>query len=141
VQTFLPLPNYRATAQCLDYRRLGKQRIEAKMLLEILLEGIDKSKSPWRFHPVVKMWEGSEYSLCMYGMIMCEEWIDRRYKDTTLQFFQDTHAKLIDQPYQYLSEEIRSSHRSALLKKDYEHYKQMGWKEKPIIDYKWKFYK
>lgn len=137
MQTFLPLPNYRATAQCLDYRRLGKQRIEAKMLLHLLTDSKTKNTSPWRNHPIVEMWEGYEYSLCIYGMIMCEEWIDRKYKDNTLPWFQDMHAKLIDQPLQYFSKELRSSHRAALLKKDYNHYIQMKWKEIPVINYVW----
>lgn len=136
MQTFLPLPNYRATAQCLDYRRLGKQRIEAKMLLEILTT--DDKHPNWRHHPIVHLWRGYEYSVCMYGMIMCEEWIDRGFKDNTLKWFQDKHAELKDQPYQYFSEELRSSHRAALLAKDFIHYSQMSWKEKPVINYVWR---
>jgi hypothetical protein len=31
VQTFLPYPDFKKTAGCLDWRRLGKQRIEAML--------------------------------------------------------------------------------------------------------------
>jgi hypothetical protein len=34
-------------------------------------------------------------------------------------------------------EEFHSSHRAALLAKDYDWYSQWGWVEKPVIDYWW----
>lgn len=35
MQTFLPYANFEASAKVLDYKRLGKQRVEAKQILEI----------------------------------------------------------------------------------------------------------
>lgn len=37
MQTFLPYPEFIKSAQCLDNKRLGKQRVEAKQILEINL--------------------------------------------------------------------------------------------------------
>jgi hypothetical protein len=139
MQTFLPLPNYRATAQCLDYRRLGKQRVEAKQILELLLK--PHTYSRWMAHPVVKLWRGYELSLYKYGVEMCTEWRDRGYVDNLLDWFQDTHERLYlicsKEPIVF-SEDFHRSHRAALLAKNYEHYSKMGWKETPVINYIWK---
>jgi len=37
MQTFLPFPDFAESAKCLDNRRLGKQRVEAKQILRINL--------------------------------------------------------------------------------------------------------
>jgi len=39
MQTFLPYADFKESAQCLDYRRLGKQRVEAKQIHR--MEGIE----------------------------------------------------------------------------------------------------
>jgi hypothetical protein len=36
MQTFLPYPNFKKSLQILDYRRLGKQRVEAYQIIRIL---------------------------------------------------------------------------------------------------------
>lgn len=36
MQTFLPYPDFKKSAQCLDYQRLGKQRLECKQILQTL---------------------------------------------------------------------------------------------------------
>ena len=36
MQTFLPHPEFDESAACLDYKRLGKQRLEAKTIIDIL---------------------------------------------------------------------------------------------------------
>ena len=56
MQTFLPHPNIRKSLKSLDSRRLGKQRVEAHQILNILLNRT-KTKG-WRNHPAVKMWKG-----------------------------------------------------------------------------------
>jgi len=39
MQTFLPYYNFRKTAQCLDYKRLGKQRVEVWQIYNTLKQG------------------------------------------------------------------------------------------------------
>ena len=58
MQTFLPYKDFRKSLQCLDYRRLGKQRVEA-MQIHNILTGKNES-SAWVNHPAVKMWKGHE---------------------------------------------------------------------------------
>ena len=77
MQTFLPYPNFTETAKCLDWRRLGKQRVEANQILNII-SGNAKTNA-WRNHPAVKMWNGFQESLKQYRNIIIIEWINRGY--------------------------------------------------------------
>ena len=84
MQTFLPYPSFTETALCLDYRRLSKQRIEAKQIyLALTTENYG-----WQNHPAVKMWQGYEQALLCYGRIICMEWRRRGYNDQQLEFFE-----------------------------------------------------
>jgi hypothetical protein len=56
MQTFLPYYSFEESAKCLDYRRLGKQRVEVYQIINIL-EGKNKTNG-WVNHPAVKMWIG-----------------------------------------------------------------------------------
>lgn len=139
MQTFLPLPNYADSARILDYRRLGKQRVETKQILLAMA----KTSGGWVNHPATKMWRGHEVELCTYGIAMCEEWIRRGYKDSLLPFFMDTYDKYVsdgrsEEPPSWLGEdEIHASHRSNLLRKDENFYKQYGWAEPNTLPYVW----
>lgn len=82
MQTFLPYPDFEKSAKVLDYRRLGKQRVETYQILLILSDKTEKKG--WRNHPAVKMWKGHEISLCEYGQAICHEWRKRGYKDTMM---------------------------------------------------------
>ena len=83
MQTFLPHEDFVESASSLDWRRLGKQRIETKQIL-LTLTG---HSSGWVNHPAVKMWRGHEYSLAFYGCVICEEWRSRGYRDEQLEIF------------------------------------------------------
>ena len=61
MQTFLPHESFKKSFKLLDYRRLGKQRVEAHQILNVLL---DRTQTKgWRNHPIVRMWEGYEDAL------------------------------------------------------------------------------
>jgi hypothetical protein len=68
VNTFLPFPQFTKSAQALDYKRLGKQRVEAWQILQAL-RGETKG---WTNHPATKMWRGHEKALCEYGIAICK---------------------------------------------------------------------
>ncbi|HYN93451.1 MAG TPA: MSMEG_6728 family protein [Pilimelia sp.] len=70
MQTFLPYPDFTATARVLDQRRLGKQRVETIQVLR----GLTVAGYGWRHHPAVKMWAGYEEALVRYGLDICQEW-------------------------------------------------------------------
>jgi hypothetical protein len=147
MQTFLPYSNFIDSARCLDYRRLGKQRVEAKQILQALgvpVGGPLRDKpSSWRNHPATRMWQGHEYSLCIYAIAVCQEWRDRGYKDTLLPQFRAAASWILrdcettTKPPWMGCDEFHSSHRSNLLRKLPEHYSQFGWSEPNDLPYVW----
>ncbi len=130
MQTFLPYPDFKKSAQVLDYRRLGKQRVEALQILKAL----QNDNYGWKNHPIVKMWEGFAPALIEYKNIMIQEWISRGYNN-------NLNLDFVDEPIVYPQwlgdEEFHASHRSNLLKKDFEYYSQFNWKEEPGLNYIW----
>lgn len=120
VNTFLPYPDFVRSAKALDYRRLGKQRVEAWQILQAL-QGQTKG---WQNHPATKMWRGHERALCEYGVAICDEWIARGYKDTMRERFIAIHPMLPDTgvPAWLGADEFHRSHQSNLKRKDQDHY-------------------
>lgn len=124
MQTFLPYASFRETAMVLDYRRLGKQRVEAKQILQVLDPSYNKKG--WINHPAVKMWRGYEWALTEYGLFICSEWIRRGYRDSLLPWFEEIQQKHRSQRNQFppwITYEFQRSHRSNLLRKQPDHYR------------------
>lgn len=134
MQTFLPYSDYKKSMECLDYRRLGKQRVECK---QILLANLNISNNRWRNHPACKMWRGNEYSLAYYGMLCCKEWRRRGYNDSLLPFFEDYLNKLKKTKLLTFSDEFHTSHKSNLLRKDKNYYSKYGWNVPDNLEYIW----
>ena len=132
MQTFLPYSNFVECANVLDYKRLGKQRIEALQILRILI-GHSKSNA-WKNHPAVKMWEGSELYLAEYLNACIIEWIKRGYKNTIIIPSFDKSSNI---PTWLGDERLHSSHRASLLMKNPNWYNKFQWKEEPKIQYWW----
>lgn len=114
----------------MDYRRLGKQRVEAMQLINIQ-EGRTKT---WSNHPASRMWDGYVDALKSYCNHMIVEWKNRGYNNT-MKFYSLTSPVYF--PPWMKDEAFHASHRAALLYKDYEYYKQFGWVEKPELNYVW----
>lgn len=123
MQTFVPEGmDFVASAQRLDYRRLGKQRVEAWQILQT----ISGESDGWRNHPAVKMWVGYETALSLYGAIMCSEWIKRGYKDTMFDRFYSRYTEntSVQYPVWLENKAMIISHQSNLIRKYPEHYAQ-----------------
>lgn len=136
MQTFLPYPDFKKTAECLDMRRLGKQRVENLQIMKVLCGDSDG----WANHPAVKMWYGSEHLLMDYQFAICNEWTTRGYKDTCLSKTLAVCSQIRDgflKPWWLGDDRLHSSHRSNLLRKDYEYYSRFGWIEPNNIEYFW----
>ena len=132
MQTFLPYSSFRKTMKVLDWRRLGKQRVEAKQILNILLDRTETRG--WRNHPIVRMWNGYEPALQMYHNMCIREWIKQGYNNNM------KHEVITDDivyPHWLGNEKFHSSHRANLLRKDREYYSQFGWKENSELPYIW----
>jgi len=135
MNTFLPYPDFVKSAQCLDYKRLGKQRVEAWQIYLALT----KKNYGWKNHPIVKMWKGYELALLRYGMAICEEWKSRGYNDSMLDRFISEYDITKDNgnPKWLRNRKFNSAMRSNLLRKDKKFYSQFGWKEKNNLPYYW----
>lgn len=139
MNTFLPYSDFKKSAQCLDYKRLGKQRVETWQIYLALTE----ENYGWKNHPIVKMWKGYELALLDYGMCICEEWINRGYKDTLYNRFKEEFNiwqgpnLRIFYPSWLGNRKFHASMRSNLLRKDKKYYSQFKWKEKDNLSYYW----
>lgn len=137
MQTFLPVEDFKQSAMLLDYRRLGKQRVEAMQIYNALCNIPTKSGRSyrgWINHPAVLMWKGYEEALVLYRNAMIEEWILRGYNNTMEMY---SVGDNVEMPYWLGDDRIHSSHRSNLLKKDFDFYSKYGWKEPLNIEYFW----
>ena len=130
MQTFLPYPHFGDSVRCLDWRRLGKQRVEAMQILKAL-RGETKG---WVNHPATKMWKGYEEALGQYMNYCIEEWIARGYNNN-MQFAEV--SEFPDLPPWIGDEKFHKSHKSNLLRKDSEWYSTFEWDVSDDLPYVW----
>ncbi len=114
MQTFLPYPDFNKSMKVLDYRRLGKQRVEAMQIHNALTGKSDG----WKNHPATKMWKGYENALAEYMNVAICEWINRGYKNTMKIYQVDSYIL----PNWFGNPVFHLSHQSNLLRKQPEHY-------------------
>lgn len=131
MQTFLPYADFHQSVSCLDMKRLGKQRVETMQVLNILLSRTE-SKG-WRNHPVTLMWQGYEAALQCYQNVTIEEWMRRGYKNNIK--LEEISSDIIMPPW-FGDYEFHRSHRSNLLRKNYEYYSQF-FDEPNDLEYVW----
>lgn len=151
MQTFLPFPDILKSIRSLDYRRLGKQRVEAMQLLQALRDpwalgssdyysivyepvravvGKYIKHSRWINHPCTKMWLGYEDALGYYMNECIKEWISRGYKNTMK--LRPTPEKY-DLPCWWGSDYLHFTHRTMLSSKEPDFYSSQGF-ETPARD-------
>lgn len=136
MNTFLPYQSFEASALVLDDQRLGKQRLEARQLLDTL----KGNSAAYINHPCTNMWRGHEWWLAEYGRAMCAEWRKRGFKDEMLPEFQsyvDTRPQTQEPPW-FGNELLYSSMRANLVRKDPRRYRDfLGFTEAPADGYAW----
>jgi Pyrimidine dimer DNA glycosylase len=132
VQTFLPYADFQKSVEVLDYRRLGKQRVETFQVLNILLERTPTKG--WRNHPVTLMWTGYESALQLYQNITIREWVRRGYNNN--MSYEEIDPDTVIMPTWFGNEEFHRSHRSNLLRKDFSYYSQY-FDEPNDLEYYW----
>jgi hypothetical protein len=135
VQTFLPHPDFEASARALDRKRLGKQRVETIQVVRALtVPGYG-----WANHPAALMWRGFEEALGRYGFACCEVWLDLGFGDTcaaTIAADLRTAGIPVVRSQAELAEagalppwlgdaDLHLSHQSALVRKDPDHYRPL----------------
>jgi hypothetical protein len=134
MQTFLPYPAFEDVATVLDYRRLGKQRVEGYQILNILAKPPDY-RGAWINHPAVKMWRGYEMALKLYVNMMILEWVKRGFRNNMCLY--EISRDELRFPWWLGDPRLHDSHKSNLLRKDYHYYSQFHWNVPPDLPYFW----
>lgn len=119
VNTFVLHPDLQVNASLLDDTRLGKQRIEAHQILDVL-EG---RKNGWQNHPAVNMWRGYEKFLKLYINFIIEEWVRRGFKNSCSTFI---IIGTVLQPWWWDITAIHFTHQANLFLKMPQHYSQIN---------------
>lgn len=131
----MPFAEFKETACILDYRRLGKQRVEAKQIIQTIQIG-DSAKG-WKNHPAVHMWRDYVPALALYGICICTEWRNRGYNDSLLPFFLEWfESGDLEMPWWLNNTDFHKSHQSNLLRKDPEYYSKF-FNIDPMLPYRW----
>lgn len=144
MQTFLPYPDFVASAAALDPRRLGKQRVEALQVLRALVF----PTYGWKNHPAVAMWRGFVPALALYSVAVCRQWTSMGFADTVLpQVLEFTGGRVPDPadlagrgmlPPWLGEPAVHLSHQSSLLRKDPAHYRPLFGPDLPDdLPYTW----
>ena len=137
MQTFLPYKDFKKSLESLDDKRLGKQRVETFQILNNLLGRPKKDGTPykgWTNHPCCVMWRGYENALKEYLNVSIDVW-KARGKNNTMQY--ESIEGELEMPWWMGKEELHSSHRSNLLRKDPEYYSKHNWRDNPEDPYVW----
>jgi hypothetical protein len=110
-------------------RRLGKQRVEALMILR----GLHRPDFAWRNHPAVRMWRGYDEALLCYAVAITRRWRALGFKDTVLDMLlteapapprsQTELARRRRLPAWLGMRAFHRSHQSALVRKNPVHYR------------------
>lgn len=133
MQTFLPYADFERSAKSLDYKRLGKQRVEAMQLIKAI-ENPDTYG--WQHHPITNMWRPYKVALKHYCNVINKEWIEQGYI-TSIPFYVSPFKEDFQMPDWLGYEPLHSSHRSNLLRKDINFYSKFKWSDNPESGYIW----
>ncbi len=128
MQTFLPYPDFRASAGVLDTPRLGKQWVETYQILRALTW----PAYAWKNHPAVRMWRGFVPALVAYGFAICDAWEAAGRADATRTALLDFTGGVVPDWQQLYDggrlppwlgrDDVHRSHQSALVRKDPQRY-------------------
>jgi hypothetical protein len=125
VNTFILTNSPKKCVKLLDYKRLGKQRVEAKQIIDT----IENDSSGWKNHPVTKMWKDNIIGLKYYLNCCIDEWILRGYNNTMEKY--DLSEFILPDgsydessilPWFYFNLQIQESFKASLLRKDPSYY-------------------
>jgi hypothetical protein len=137
MQTFLPYPDIKKSLKVLDDKRLGKQRVETYQIISVITGRPKLDGTPykgWLNHPCSVMWRNYVPLLKEYLNASIDEWVSRGFKNTMDKEDVDT---VLDYPTWFGNEKFHNSHKSNLLKKDFEFYSQYRWNVDPSDPYVW----
>lgn len=136
VNTFIVSSDIYESMETLDFKRLGKTRLEAKQIINVLENELNGG---WSKHPATLSFVGYIDALKAYYNICVQEWISRGYKNTMKLYDVDESrfsARFFDKETKEFSKKTKYSypkfvsfepyllaHKAALFRKDNEYYK------------------
>ena len=135
MQTFLPYPTFRLSAQSLDNKRLNKQITETYQILKTIFRP-KFSSSPiqrlktglgWVNHPAVAMWRGFEPALYLYWGACIDTWVEQRKGNSKFYPLPVMIDFTLSIPPWLGDSSFHESHRSNLIRKYYEHVRKTTW--------------
>lgn len=137
MNTFLPYADFSKSANSLDNKRLGKQRVEVLQMLN-KIHGLTKGKG-WTNHPCTRMWSKHPNALVTYGIAVCKAWRSRGFKDTCLEKIQKHYKPDLteDMPPWLGRDDLHLSHQSNLIQKDKIFYKTKFPDAPENLEYVW----
>lgn len=131
VNVFIPYDNFEVCARCLDNKRLYKQIVECKQILNAI-KGETKG---YANHPATVMWKRYPHALRRYQISCIREWLNRRWMldfetitdlDKRYAWKQGALTRDTLMPHWWGDKDIHDSHKANLYRKDPEHYKQFN---------------
>lgn len=117
MQTFLPYADFAKSFDTLDYKRLGKQRVETRQIYDLISGAKDNR---WRNHSAVVMWRGYTGALALYHDECIKGWLRRGYNNSMPLLNPDPDT--IEMPWWIGDEAMHRSHRARLIDKLESHY-------------------
>jgi hypothetical protein len=114
MMTFILVADLIRNAQLLDNARLGKQRIEARQILDAIQSG-----TGWKHHPATRAWASFVPALKYYTNCIIAEWERRGFANTQAYF---ELPKFILWPWWLSWDRLHQSHRAMLLRKQPQYY-------------------
>lgn len=117
--TFIVDTDFAKSASYLDNKRLGKQRVEAQQILDILLGTTGSNSTAWQKHPIVLSWQGYENALKYYINCIIDEWESRGYQNNMSKHVVVEPVVL---PWWAEWSFLHQSHRAMLCRKEPMHY-------------------
>lgn len=128
VNTFLLSNDFDVSAKQLDTRRLFKQCVEAKQIINILEEldsGKVVEKKGFSNHPATKQWIGYTIALKKYFNAHLEEVFRRKSHKTTMSLYVIPCDK-VNYPWFVECKQFVFSHMASLQRKDPEYYANLS---------------
>jgi hypothetical protein len=122
MQTFLPYADLTESLRVLDNKRLGKQRVETYQIISAITGRLKLDGTPykgWVNHPCSVMWRNHVPLLKMYLNASIDEWVSRGFKNT---MDKEDIDEEVTYPDWFGNQKFHDSHKSNLLKKDFDFY-------------------
>lgn len=98
-------------------------------------------KTPWYNHPAVVMWRGYEQLLRIYIeeciIANCKRGYDCAYASEFVDNLPSTAKQGGAEPPWLGMDKFHDSHKSNLLRKDYDYYSRLGWTNDLTVEYWW----